>query len=127
MVEAKAHYKTAGDGMQQAKDYASILGLKFAYATNGGTILEFDFITGAEREIATFPAPQELWDRLGCRAGRLVVSSSISESELQPRHSFQRTIGHHRGGQGAFIRIPRHGHLGPQPVGRNLQSPDSGR
>ena len=35
IVEAKASYKTAGEGLQQAKDYATILDLKFAYATNG--------------------------------------------------------------------------------------------
>ena len=35
VVEAKANYKSAGDGLQQAKDYAHILGLNFAYATNG--------------------------------------------------------------------------------------------
>ncbi len=32
---------------------------------------------------------QELWDRLGCRDGRVVVSSCISESEIQPRQNFQ--------------------------------------
>ena len=35
VVEAKANYRHAGDGLQQAKEYAEILGLKFAYATNG--------------------------------------------------------------------------------------------
>jgi type I restriction enzyme R subunit len=30
VVEAKAAYNTPGDGLQQAKDYAEILGLKFA-------------------------------------------------------------------------------------------------
>ena len=35
MAEAKASYKAAGDGLQQAKDFAEILDLKFAYATNG--------------------------------------------------------------------------------------------
>lgn len=30
VVEAKAAYKTPGDGLQQAKEYAEILGLKFA-------------------------------------------------------------------------------------------------
>lgn len=35
IVKAKSRYKTAADGMQQAKEYAQILGLKFAYATNG--------------------------------------------------------------------------------------------
>ena len=38
MVEAKAIYKDAVDGLQQAKDYAELLGLKFAYATNGKEI-----------------------------------------------------------------------------------------
>lgn len=64
VVEAKRHYKTAAEGMQQAKDYAKILGLKFAYATNGSDILEFDFITGIETKIDKFPTPLELWNRL---------------------------------------------------------------
>src|SRR5881409_3592536 len=38
VVEAKSIYNNAGDGLQQAKDYALILGLKFAYATNGKSI-----------------------------------------------------------------------------------------
>lgn len=44
IVEAKAKYRTAGEGLQQAKDYAEILDLKFAYATNGHEIIEFDFL-----------------------------------------------------------------------------------
>ena len=43
VVEAKAAYKTAADGVQQAKLYAEMLGLKFAYATNGHEIIEFDY------------------------------------------------------------------------------------
>ncbi len=31
IVEAKAEYKAASDDLQQAKDYAEMLGLKFAY------------------------------------------------------------------------------------------------
>jgi type I restriction enzyme R subunit len=34
VVEAKAGYKSASDAVQQARDYAEILGLKYAYATN---------------------------------------------------------------------------------------------
>jgi type I site-specific restriction endonuclease len=34
VVEAKAVYRTPGGGLQQAKEYAQILGLKFAYASN---------------------------------------------------------------------------------------------
>ncbi len=78
VVEAKAAYKSAGDGLQQAKDYAAILGLKFAYATNGAGIVEFDFITGKEREISAFPTPAELWARL-CGAEK------ISDPQIQDR------------------------------------------
>lgn len=64
IVEAKKKYKLAADGIQQAKDYAQILGLKFAYSTNGTEILEFDFITGLETKILKYPTPIELWNRL---------------------------------------------------------------
>ena len=43
VVEAKASYKNPGDGLQQAKDYAETLGLKFAYSTNGHGIVEHDY------------------------------------------------------------------------------------
>ena len=61
--------ETPGDGLQQAKDYAEILGLKFAYATNGHGIVEYRFPDRASRaSCTTFPTPDELWARL--RAGR---------------------------------------------------------
>jgi len=68
VVEAKADYLTAGEGMQQAKEYAEILDLKFAYSTNGHGIVEFDFMTGLERELDAFPTPDELWWRLTAAA-----------------------------------------------------------
>jgi type I restriction enzyme R subunit len=64
VVEAKPEYKTSSAGLGQAKDYAHTLGLKFAYSTNGHGIVEFDFTSGFERELATFPTPDELWSRL---------------------------------------------------------------
>jgi type I restriction enzyme, R subunit len=62
-VEAKAPYKTAAAGLQQAKDYAETLGLKFAYVTNGPEIIEFDYITGVEQNLTGYPTPDELWAR----------------------------------------------------------------
>jgi len=38
--------------------------LKFAYATNGHGIIEFDFTAGLEREMTVFPKPEELWTHL---------------------------------------------------------------
>lgn len=84
IVEAKRIYKSAADGMQQAKDYAEILGLKFAYATNGSDILEFDFITGIEQKILRFPQPEELWARLN---GGNEFKPEIKETFLKPFYS----------------------------------------
>ena len=64
VVEAKADYKLPSDGLQQAKTYAEILGLSFAYSTNGKLFVEFDFITGLESKLYKMPQPSELWDRL---------------------------------------------------------------
>ncbi|MBI1902923.1 MAG: DEAD/DEAH box helicase family protein [Planctomycetia bacterium] len=67
VVEAKPDDEPAGDGVQQAKEYAEVLGLKFAYATNGNEIIEVDYFTGQERRRADYPTPDELWSRY--RAG----------------------------------------------------------
>jgi type I restriction enzyme R subunit len=64
VVEAKPEGDPAGKGMQQAKEYTEIFGLKFAYATNGKEILEFDYLTGQEQEISAYPTPTELFARL---------------------------------------------------------------
>jgi hypothetical protein len=63
VLEAKAAYRKPGDGLQQAIEYAGILGLKFAYATNGHGIEEYDFITGRQTSRDDFPSPGELWQR----------------------------------------------------------------
>jgi type I restriction enzyme R subunit len=51
VVEAKAEYKSPAAGLQQAIQYAEMMGLKFAYSTNGKGIVEHDFITGIESNI----------------------------------------------------------------------------
>jgi len=69
VVEAKAAYKSAADGLQQAKESAEMLGLKFAYATNGHEIIEFDYFTGKELFVAGYPTPAELWQRYCAATG----------------------------------------------------------
>ncbi|MGH7251163.1 MAG: DEAD/DEAH box helicase family protein, partial [Nitrospiraceae bacterium] len=82
VVEAKAAYKSPGDGLQQAKEYAQMLGLKFAYSTNGHGIVEFDFIAGKERELKSFPTPSELWKRL--RLGEKLTDDTVADRLLTP-------------------------------------------
>lgn len=81
VVEAKSKYKNAADGLQQARDYAEILGLKFAYATNGNEIIEIDYLTGVERQVSTYPSPEELWARLAQAQG---ITSNAKEKLLTP-------------------------------------------
>ena len=64
VVEAKEIGLPAESGVQQAREYAEILGLKFAYATNGHRIIEIDYTTGAEREVDRYATPDELFARL---------------------------------------------------------------
>jgi type I restriction enzyme R subunit len=77
--------------LQQAKDNAELLGLKFAYATNGHGIVEFDYASGKERPLEAFPTPDELWRRLKSAenitndetAGKLLASANASVGKGQ--------------------------------------------
>jgi len=84
VVEAKPAYAIPGAGLQQAKEYAQILGLKFAYATNGHGIVEHDFLTGRDRDLATFPAPSALWARL--RRAEGFEAPEVAERLLTPSY-----------------------------------------
>ena len=81
VVEAKPDWKAPADGLQQAKEYAEILGLPFAYSSNGHGIVEFDYLAGTERGLEAFPTPAELWSRL--RAGRR-LDEKAAERLLAP-------------------------------------------
>lgn len=63
VVEAKEESKHHAAGIQQAKRYAEMLNVPFAYSTNGHKIEEYDFITKKQSTLDQFPSPQELWER----------------------------------------------------------------
>jgi type I restriction enzyme R subunit len=82
VVEAKAAYKHAADGLQQAKQYAEMLGLKFAFATNGRDIIEFDYCSGLEKSRIDYPTPEELWQRY--RAAAAIKDQQVADRLLTP-------------------------------------------
>src|ERR1700690_44670 len=88
VVEAKAAYKTAADAVQQARTYAEMLGLKFAYATNGHDIIEIDYFTGKETRVEKYATPDELWRRY--QTGQGLAKPEIAERLLSP---FNHTAG----------------------------------
>ena len=61
VIEAKAWDKPHTEGVGQAKSYAAKLSVRYAYATNGQAIYGIDMTTGAERDVACYPSPDELW------------------------------------------------------------------
>lgn len=65
VVEAKDNNHSISYGLQQAKTYAQMLDLPFAYSSNGDGFEEFDFLTGAERTLSMeeFPTVDELISR----------------------------------------------------------------
>lgn len=64
VLEAKRAGLSHREGVGQAKDYATRLGARFAYASNGLGWYGIDMVTGAEGDIALpFPTPEELWAR----------------------------------------------------------------
>ena len=65
VIEAKRLGSYSGKGIQQAIDYAHLLGAPFAYSANGKDFIEHDFTTGLERTIKpeNFPSDSELWLR----------------------------------------------------------------
>jgi type I restriction enzyme, R subunit len=82
VLEAKASYKQAADAVQQARHYAEMLDLKFAYATNGADIIEIDYFTGRETRVTDYPKPAELWQRY--EQGRGLTSSVTTARLLAP-------------------------------------------
>lgn len=82
VVEAKAEDSEPGAGLQQAKEYAQILGLAFAYSTNGHGIEEWDFTTNTQRSLEAYPSPSELWQRL-C-ASKALDAAQPSNPLLMP-------------------------------------------
>jgi len=99
VVEAKAAYKKPADGLQQAMEYAEILGLRFAFSTNGHGIVEHDYTTGKQRTLESFPSPQDLWSRLCAAEG--LTDDKAAEDLLFP---FNREL---RSPDGS-IKVPRY-------------------
>jgi type I restriction enzyme R subunit len=65
VIEAKSDELEVGEGVAQAKQYATKLELAYSYATNGKEIYEICLAKGVEKEglVSAFPTPDELWNR----------------------------------------------------------------
>jgi type I restriction enzyme, R subunit len=87
VVEAKREHAIPGKGLQQAKNYAQLLDVPFAFSTNGLGIVEDDRATGNERDrLSSFPSPESLWARYREWRG---VDDAVADGLLLP---FNRSV-----------------------------------
>ena len=66
VIEAKSDEQVIGEGVAQAKQYATKLNLTYTYSANGKEIYEICLAKGNEKEglISQFPTPDELWNKV---------------------------------------------------------------
>ena len=66
VIEAKSDEQVVGEGVAQAKQYATKLNLTYTYSANGKEIYEICLAKGGEKEalISQFPTPDELWNKV---------------------------------------------------------------
>lgn len=81
IVEAKDANHSVSHGMQQAKEYASMMDIPFAFSSNGFGFQEYDFLTGKERsfEMDQFPTKEELYARYLSESNE---GSGLTDDEL---------------------------------------------
>lgn len=85
IVEAKDANHTVSFGLLQAKDYAVMLDVPFAFSSNGEGFAEHNFLTGQEREFAMdeFPSPDELYARYKSESNQGVGLSEKEEAIIK--------------------------------------------
>ena len=82
IVEAKDANHSVSHGMQQAKEYAEMMDIPFAFSSNGFGFHEYDFLTGKERTFPMdeFPTKEELYARFLHESNN---GAGLSKKELQ--------------------------------------------
>lgn len=90
IIEAKDNNHSISHGLQEAKTYAQMLDLPFAYSSNGDGFAEHDFLTGKERQFGLdeFPTEAELVARFKQESGMTPAQEAVIE---QPYYSSQNT------------------------------------
>jgi type I restriction enzyme R subunit len=85
IVEAKDANHTVAFGLQQAKEYAQMMDIPFAFSSNGQGFQEYDFLTGKERSFPmdAFPTKEELYARFLSESNE---GKGLSDEEMKIIH-----------------------------------------
>jgi type I restriction enzyme R subunit len=100
LIEAKRESLPITEGLQQAQDYGSKLGVRFVYSSNGHGIFEYDMESDSGKEIDSYPTPEELYQRVqgnNPQKEKMLKEPLIQEGSMIPRYyqklAVQRAIG----------------------------------
>lgn len=100
LIEAKRESLPITEGLQQAQDYGSKLGVRFVYSTNGHGIFEYDMDSDTGKKINSYPTPEELYQRVqgsNPQKVKMLKEPLIQEGSMIPRYyqklAVQRAIG----------------------------------
>ena len=100
LIEAKRESLSITEGLQQAQDYGSKLGVRFVYSSNGHGIFEYDMESDSGKEIDSYPTPEELYQRVqgnNPQKEKMLKEPLIQEGSMIPRYyqklAVQRAIG----------------------------------
>ncbi len=95
IIEAKKYDLAVTEWLEQVKDYGKCLNLRFVYATNGKEIYEFDTDTGTWSIIESFPAPEELYQKVFWEQNTIkeaLLSEPYLLSDKKPRYYQENAI-----------------------------------
>ena len=100
VIEAKDNTHAIGDGLQQALDYATTLGIPFVFSSNGDGFVFHDRTGMNSEKEATlnldgFPSPSDLWNRyrawkgLTAEAEKIVLQDYFDDSSGKTPRYYQ--------------------------------------
>ena len=93
-IEAKQEALSPTEGLEQVKNYATLLKLNIYYATNEYKIYEFDMVAGKGQYIDDFPTPEALYELLFGNQNSLVqklLSIPLLNPEGKQERYYQET------------------------------------
>lgn len=95
IVEAKKESEEPTEGLEQVKQYATLLNIRIVYATNGKQIYCFDMETGRGDFVEHYPKPHELYRMVNGAQSDIeerVVAEPFHKTKFDPRYYQENAI-----------------------------------
>lgn len=95
IIEAKKEDEEPTEGLEQVKDYAKLLNLRFVYATNGKKIYFFDMEEGRGDFVEEYPTPEELYRMVNGGQSDIrerVFTEPFHKTKFDPRYYQENAI-----------------------------------